>query len=230
MKKLILIILISFIFFSTAVLFSQEAKVRVIKEQAVLRLKPSNESIIIRELPLGSELIVEETVGEWIKIKMPPDADGIVIMGYIHKSFVEFEIKQSNLGPEKEINIKGIDNDYTSWRSKLDGAKARKYAGNITAGIGALITSIGTALYFLDPRKDTWLSSYYLITTYERKKEYLVVMGGGFLFCLVALITSEPARSEIGRLELEGAKKGYNIAAGLNIINGGPAFQITFSF
>jgi len=141
-NKLIKIIslLSGVIIFSTISLYSQEAKVRVIKEQAVLRLKPSNESIIIRELPLGSELIVEETVGEWIKIKMPPDADGIVIMGYIHKSFVEFEIKQSKLKQEKEsiinetpqkINLlsKGIDNEFISWKTRLESAKAKKKAG-----------------------------------------------------------------------------------------------------
>lgn len=86
-------ILFHLIVFITAInLFSQENKeinIRIIAEDAVLRLKPSKESLAIKRLSLGSELEVIEKVGEWIKIKMPPDEDGIVVVGYVHQSFVE---------------------------------------------------------------------------------------------------------------------------------------------
>lgn len=44
--------------------YAKEAKIRVIKEDAVVRLKPNKESLIIKKLPLGSELYVVETIGE----------------------------------------------------------------------------------------------------------------------------------------------------------------------
>jgi len=86
--------------FSTLNLYSQEKKIRIIKEDAVVKLKPNNESIVIKKLRLGSVLSVEETIGEWVKIKLPPDKDGIVVTGYIHSSLVEFEIAPSQIKPK----------------------------------------------------------------------------------------------------------------------------------
>lgn len=98
MKKGILnnsIFFLLFVFMSTTIsMYSQEAKIRIIKEEAVLRLKPNSESLIIKELPLGSEFNVIETIRDWIKVKLPPDEDRIVVTGYIHSSFVTFDIKQ----------------------------------------------------------------------------------------------------------------------------------------
>lgn len=98
--KVTSIALFAIILLSAINLYSQETKIRIIKRDAVLRLKPNNESIIIKKLPLGAVLNVEETIREWIKIKLPPDKDGVVVSGYMHKSFVEFEIKPSQVKPE----------------------------------------------------------------------------------------------------------------------------------
>ncbi|MHA1381301.1 MAG: OmpW family outer membrane protein [Candidatus Helarchaeota archaeon] len=68
---------------------SKELKVRVIIKDAPLRLKPNSDSLIIKRLPLGAELDFVKEMGQWIKIKLPPDKDGIVIEGYIHQSMVE---------------------------------------------------------------------------------------------------------------------------------------------
>lgn len=67
--------------FSSNNLYSQEAKIRVIKNNAVLRLSPNSESLVLKELPAGSLLNAEETVGEWVKVKLPPNKDGIVVTG-----------------------------------------------------------------------------------------------------------------------------------------------------
>jgi hypothetical protein len=64
-------------------------QVRVIKSNAVLRIKPKNGSVIIKKLPLGALLDVEEVQSDWIKIKLPPDEDGFVLTGYLHQSFTE---------------------------------------------------------------------------------------------------------------------------------------------
>lgn len=64
-------------------------QVRVVKKGAVLRLESNEESSIIRNLPLGALLDVEETINDWVKIKLPPNKDGITIVGYVHISFVK---------------------------------------------------------------------------------------------------------------------------------------------
>ncbi len=64
-------------------------KVRVIKMDAVLRLKPKDDAVVLRKLPLGALLDVEEQLDDWLKISLPPDKDKFVVTGYLHKSFTE---------------------------------------------------------------------------------------------------------------------------------------------
>jgi hypothetical protein len=66
-------------------------RVRIIDEEAVLRLAANDKSKIIRSLPLGAIFNIKELSDEWIKIKLPPDKDGIIITGYVRSSFVELE-------------------------------------------------------------------------------------------------------------------------------------------
>jgi len=73
----------------TSELSQEDKSVRVVNKNAVLRTKPSNEGSIIKSLPLGALLEVEEDLEEWLKIKLPPDKDGFVMIGYIHRSFTE---------------------------------------------------------------------------------------------------------------------------------------------
>jgi len=75
----------------------ESSVVLVIKEGLVLRLKPNENSLALKNIPPGAKLNVEESMGEWLKINLPPDKDGIVITGYIDKSFIE---------PEKSIPVK----------------------------------------------------------------------------------------------------------------------------
>lgn len=232
----------SVIFFATpSYFYSQEAKIRIVKEDAVLRLKPNNESIEIRKLPIGSEFLVEEPLGEWITIKLPPDKDGIIITGYVHNSYVEFSGTQSEASKEREkerdkipqkiempeINI---DDNYSLWKQKLDIAKSRKKAGDATSIIGLCVSSLGSLLYFTDLKetKDIDISYYTKTTTYENQNEYLLVSLGGLIISVIGYVTSEPAKDEIRALELEGAKKRYFLA-GLAPIRGGLVFQLRWS-
>jgi len=100
---------ISFIFFHLIIfitvinLFPQESKelkIRVIVKDAALRLKPKSDSLVIKQLPLGAKLDFVEEMGEWIKIKLPPDKDSIVVVGYIHQSMVKKLYKEA-LEPKK---------------------------------------------------------------------------------------------------------------------------------
>jgi hypothetical protein len=67
----------------------EETSVRIVKKNAVLRIKPSNSGSILKSLPLGALLEVEEALEGWLKIKLPPDKDGFIMMGYIQRSFIE---------------------------------------------------------------------------------------------------------------------------------------------
>jgi hypothetical protein len=71
--------------------FPKGTQVRVIKNNAVLRVESSHESLIIQELPLGAILNVKEKIDEWLKIELPPNKDGFVIVGFIHLSFVTLD-------------------------------------------------------------------------------------------------------------------------------------------
>ena len=64
-------------------------QVRVIKQNAVLRIKPKDDAVIIKKLPLGALLEVGEEMGDWFKITLPPDEDDFVLTGYLHRSFTE---------------------------------------------------------------------------------------------------------------------------------------------
>ena len=73
----------------TSELSLEDTSVRVVKKNAVIRIKPSNEGTIIKKLPLGALLEVKEELEEWLKIMLPPDKNGFVVIGYIQKSSTE---------------------------------------------------------------------------------------------------------------------------------------------
>lgn len=68
---------------------SETIQVRVIKKGAILRVSQDEQSEIIRDVPLGAVLAVMELGDKWIKVKLNPNKDGIVIAGYILLSFLE---------------------------------------------------------------------------------------------------------------------------------------------
>ena len=223
--------------FSSNSLCSQKSKIKIAKKDAVLRLKPNSESMIIEKLPIGSEFDVEKTFDEWIKIKLPPDKDGIVIIGYVHCSFVEFEIESiiTKTPQKNELLTKGIDNEFFSWRKKLDSAKARKKIGDSLDKIGVAFSVLGGVLLFTDKKEeidesyDQETGIQTTTTTYKGKSEYLLLSIGGAIVSIAGYIVSKPAKDEIRMLELEGAKKGY-IQISLAPIRSGFAFQLTFLF
>lgn len=70
---------------------AEEQRVRVLTDNAPIRLKPDIKSEIIENPPSGSEFEVEKKIGEWYEIKFISRV-GISIIGYIHEKDVE-EIK-----------------------------------------------------------------------------------------------------------------------------------------
>jgi hypothetical protein len=64
-------------------------QVRVIKPNAVLRIKPKTGAVIIKKLPLGALLDKKEEIGDWLMITLPPDEDDFILSGYLLRSFTE---------------------------------------------------------------------------------------------------------------------------------------------
>jgi hypothetical protein len=67
----------------------EDCFIRITKKNAMLRIKPDNAGVILKKLPLGALLEVEEEMDEWLKIKLPPDKDGFVLTGFIQRSYTE---------------------------------------------------------------------------------------------------------------------------------------------
>jgi len=89
--------------------FPQIKKIRIIKQDAVLKVKPDFSSVTIAKLGLGETYNIEDVFGDWISIKLPPDENGISILGYVHSSFIELMpfsepmIERKAIEKEKQI-------------------------------------------------------------------------------------------------------------------------------
>jgi len=191
---------------SAVSLHAQEAKIRIIKENAVLRLKPSEESVIIKKLPIGAELRVVKTTNDWIMVGMPPDESGVVITGYIHNSYVEFEIEPSKAIKKKKqpINEKS-EYELITWKQNLARAKSRRSTGTVLAVSGGLVFTACMVLTFAHQE------STFEFPFFKQKARTGYIIGDAI--GLVALITgfaiTLPAHREVKEIEEEGKIKGY---------------------
>jgi len=82
---LVIILLLSITIVSQA----KDLKVKVIVENANVRLEPDLGSQIIAKVPLGTVLQSEGKTGEWHLVILPADEKGFVVSGYIHQSVLE---------------------------------------------------------------------------------------------------------------------------------------------
>jgi len=63
-------------------------KVSIKVRMANIRLMPSLKSAVIHQLPFGVELKPLGKSGNWHRVNLPPNPDGIILSGYIHGSIV----------------------------------------------------------------------------------------------------------------------------------------------
>lgn len=70
-------------------------KIQVILESANVRSSPNFESEIIHQVESGLSLLAVGKIGEWFRVDLPPDEDGIIISGFIHKTLVREIRKES---------------------------------------------------------------------------------------------------------------------------------------
>ena len=63
-------------------------KLQVILESANVRSEPNYESEIIHQMESGLNLLAVGKIGEWYRVDLPPDEDGLIISGFIHETLV----------------------------------------------------------------------------------------------------------------------------------------------
>ena len=89
-RKLVKIIFLAALFsFFISGLLCDELKIKVIVDNANIRLKPNFESQVIQQVQLGIILQSLGKLKEWYRVNLPPDEDGIIISGFIHRDFVQ---------------------------------------------------------------------------------------------------------------------------------------------
>ena len=88
-----------FLLVSANTVYAEKIKIKVVVENASIRLKPDATSEIIEKTSIGRTFEAEEKKGEWYKIRFSSKL-GVMITGYIHEKYVEAEKK-----PEPEERI-----------------------------------------------------------------------------------------------------------------------------
>jgi len=86
------------------------AKLKVVAEQANIRLEPDISSIIIRQIPQGRILESTGKTGEWYAVRLALQ-DGTSVSGYVHESLVaaaDSPVKKKKKLPEKDKDIQQV--------------------------------------------------------------------------------------------------------------------------
>ncbi len=218
-------------FTATHLMSFQQVKVRIIKENAALRLYPEKTSRVIKELGLGAEFEVVETIGEWINVVLPLNEEGIIVTGYVHKSFVELssispqsDLTKQTVQPKQELTLpERPDREkeaYSQWKREYERAKSRVNAGGYIMWGGFLVGVVSSTLYVLD---------YDYGFTFEERGNpiYLIGLGAGMVMVITGVVIAGRAKGEVKLLEEEGVRLGY-LSAGFASIRGG--FMISFKY
>ncbi|MEA3420850.1 MAG: SH3 domain-containing protein, partial [Acidobacteriota bacterium] len=102
-----LVFLLAFfpLFFVNVWAQSVSIRLKVVTEQANVRLKPDIGSIIIYQLPQGTIVDSSEKEGEWYRVRLVQD-EGDTVSGYVHESLV---IEIEKLPQEREAGEKKIE-------------------------------------------------------------------------------------------------------------------------
>lgn len=88
MKAKIQIILVLLVLLSSISVIAQSnpSQIKVVTEQANIRLRPDIGSVIIRQVPKGTILASWEKTGEWYKVELEEGQEQV--FGYVHESLV----------------------------------------------------------------------------------------------------------------------------------------------
>jgi opacity protein-like surface antigen len=89
------------------VVYEPPKNLRVIAARAGIRAESDSESRIIQEVSSYTKLLAIGKTGEWYRVNLPPDKEGIILLGYIHENLVEEVVEEIKEIPKiKEIKPK----------------------------------------------------------------------------------------------------------------------------
>ncbi len=91
MKKIFLMIILSFFLFNVPGIGEEIQKVEVTSKVANIRSGPALDSKVIGKGFLGDLFVLLGTEGSWYKIELPADEEGVKKVGYIYKSISKIE-------------------------------------------------------------------------------------------------------------------------------------------
>jgi opacity protein-like surface antigen len=100
-SKTLFALAILFLFTCSLAVQAENLKIRVSVKRANVRLKPALQSQVIGTVLEGQVFEALQMTGDWYRISLPPDADGVTVSGYIHKSVVR-EVKVEGLPKIRE--------------------------------------------------------------------------------------------------------------------------------
>jgi TonB family protein len=94
-------------------LLSQQAKpkIKLIKKDVEVRISPEAAAEVLKTLPLGTVIEIEETIGDWLRITITTDI-GINIAGYVRRGDTEMvgtgppPVKKTGPAPKDESDKK----------------------------------------------------------------------------------------------------------------------------
>jgi len=193
---------------------NRQMEARVIKLGAKLMLKPSEGSLVLMNLPLGATFEVKEALGEWVKVDLPSDKDGIIVSGFINISFIEIRSFQST-NITKPISqqpaIQQVEsketNDIFVWQSKLVKAKQKTSAGVICAVVGVAVLIPSLVVTFTPPE----VPAGHLSAERSTGAQILCIIGdvAGISLTTLGIIFINGGDSAKAQLMDEGKIKGY---------------------
>lgn len=99
-KLIISLVFVFILILPTISQSQQKQRIRVIVQNASVRLQPNIESEVILSPPVGSTFEVEQKIGDWYEIKFSSEI-GVLITGYINTKFVE--VIGAAPPPKKEV-------------------------------------------------------------------------------------------------------------------------------
>jgi hypothetical protein len=167
--------------------FAEDQKVRVIASQANIRLKADLQSTVLSRVPLGGILDVLKKEGEWYFVKLPPDAQGVVVTGYIHQSTVEVmetpvEVKKVEVKPQP-VKVAEEEKPVEPAKSVIKSADA-----NLPASLrGKPLSEKEKHFLETDPYYFTWRDNLDKAQAEQRgAKKWIWIGGGAFLAGAIA--------------------------------------------
>ncbi len=89
------------------VVYKIPKNLRVIAVKAGIRAEPDRESQVIHEVSSSTKFLAIGKTGEWYRVDLPPDKEGIILSGYIHENLVEEIVEEIKEAPKiKEMKPK----------------------------------------------------------------------------------------------------------------------------